>query len=91
MLRRLRVPAAAPFQRGLGGLLSSRKVQAAAQLGDELPDPAHPVGCCLRVVAEFLRHAAGAARRTELAEGAPDRFCDCLSGRGVRRLQRRGE
>src|SRR6266702_4557377 len=57
------------------------------RMGDKLPDPGHAFGGRLRVVAELLRHVAGAAADAELPHGAPDRFRDRLGGRVVRPLE----
>src|SRR5215469_8621548 len=52
------------------------RLRQGGDLGDELADPAHPLGGRLGVVAELLRHPDGTAPGAELPHGAGDRFGD---------------
>jgi len=56
--------------------------------GDGKPaDPAHPLGGFAGVIAELLRHPAGAALRTKPEQGAADPLFDAASGQSLRWLQ----
>jgi hypothetical protein len=54
-----------------------------AGLGSELAHPAHPVAGRVGVIAELLRHLAGAAVGSEPLHGAGDRLGDHVSGRVI--------
>jgi hypothetical protein len=47
---------------------------------EQRADPAHALGGDLGVVAELLRHPAGAAARAELPHGDPDRLGHHVGG-----------
>jgi hypothetical protein len=49
----------------------------------ELAHPAHPLGGHVGVVAELLRHPAGAPTGAEPSHGAGDRLGDHVGGRGI--------
>jgi len=57
------------------------------RLTDQLPDPPHALGGCLRAVAEFLGHQADAAADAEPPHGAADHFGQGVRGQDVRSLQ----
>src|SRR5260370_11146917 len=78
------VHAPAPVPPSRPGLLRDRRGE---YLAGQPPDPPHPAGGRLGMVAELLRHLAGAAAAAELPDGAADRLRHRLGARGVRALQ----